>query len=194
MNNIIKYDKNNLQIFQYLNEKNNLEIIGNVISQNLYDRISTVGEIYALDFTGQLSDDIKQFAIDPDTEETLENTVSIEVLPEISQIFSLLAAAGSLQLGISTFISILLAKSLNVNINNVGGEVSLENFREALKKLPAINRFTGHKIDLISFELDNNYVYALTDCEKYVNRVKLIKYYIDKESLISEDKKLEALY
>jgi len=43
-----------------------------------------------------LSDDIKQFAIDPDTEETLENTVSIEVLPEISQIFSLLAAAGSL--------------------------------------------------------------------------------------------------
>ncbi len=193
MNNIIKYDKNNLPRFQYLNEKNNLEIIGNVISQNLYDRISTVGEIYALDFTGQLSDDIKQFAIDPDTEETLENTVSIEVLPEISQIFSLLAAAGSLQLGISTFISILLAKSLNVNINNVGGEVSLENFREALKKLPAINRFTGHKIDLISFDLDNNYVYALTDCEKYVNRVKLIKYYIDKESLISEDKKLEAL-
>jgi len=52
MNNIIKYDKNNLPRFQYLNEKNNLEIIGNVISQNLYDRISTVGEIYALDFTG----------------------------------------------------------------------------------------------------------------------------------------------
>jgi len=95
-------------------------------------------------------------------------------------------------LGISTLISILLAKSLNVNIN-VGGKVSLENFHEALKKLPAINRFTGHKIDLISFDLDNNYIYALTDCEKYVNRFKIIKYYIDKETLISEDKNLEAL-
>jgi len=80
MNNIIKYDKNNLPKFQYLKEKNNLEIIGNVISQNLYDKVSTVGEIYALDFTGYLPPEIKPFAIDPDTEETLDNTASIEVL------------------------------------------------------------------------------------------------------------------
>lgn len=192
MNNIIKYDKNNLPKFQYLKEKNNLEIIGNVISQNLYDKVSTVGEIYALDFTGYLPPELKPYAIDPDTEETLDNTASIEVLSKISEIFLLLTAAGSLQLGISTFISILLAKSLNVNID-VYSEVSLENFHEVLKKLPAITRFTGHKIDLTFFDLDNNYVYALTDCEKYVNRVKLIKYYIDKETLISEDKNLEAL-
>lgn len=214
MNKSIKLNKNTLPKFEYKSDNPNLYIDGNIVSQSIFDRISPLAEIYALMLpvnnmnihgfdTSDISE-IRNYAIEPDDVETMENTITLDILlsvmpDEFQQLFGLITGNASFSVLYTAFLSIVYAiengmdinglselalQAMSLNENLLQSEESqniLLQFVEFFKtNAHKFVRFSGVKLQVLIPFLDPNNdewdVYAITECDTLIDRIKFVHY------------------
>jgi hypothetical protein len=134
MNKSIKLNTNTLPKFEYKSDNPNLYIDGNIVSQSIFDRISPLAEIYALmlpvnnmnikGFDTSKISEIRNYAIEPDDVETMENTVTLDMLlsvmpDEFQQLFGSITGNASFSVLYTAFLSIVYAIEIGMDINGL---------------------------------------------------------------------------